>query len=151
MDAGSIMKSTTERVNLNTEIKKRIELFTPKFSGKIHYTSLPGSFIHQLPKQDILQILDILLDNAIKYGDRALEIHLTKTSLSVSNDGTKVKTEDIEKIFDRFYQIDKSKEGSGLGLAIAKTLCDQNGWTIRCSNQNSRTTFTVYFNPKNRT
>ena len=151
MDASSIIKSTTESVNLNAEIKKRIELFTPKFSGKIHYTSLPGSFIHQLPKQDILQILDILLDNAIKYGDRTLKIHLTKTSLFISNDGAKIKTEDLEKIFDRFYQTDKSKEGSGLGLAIAKTLCSQNGWTIRCSNQNNRTTFTVYFNPKNRT
>lgn len=151
MDAGNIIKSTTERINLNTEIKKRIELFTPKFSGKIHYTSLPGSFIHQLPKQDILQILDILLDNAIKYGEQNLEIHLTKTSLSISNDGTKVKTEDLEKIFDRFYQTDKSKEGSGLGLAIAKTLCDQNGWTIKCSNQNNYTTFTVCFSPKNRT
>ena len=151
MDAGSIMKSTTERVNLNAEIKKRIEMFAPKFSGKIHYTSLPGSFIHQLPKQDILQILDILLDNAIKYGKQTLEIHLTKVSLSISNDGTKVKTEDLEKIFDRFYQTDKSKEGSGLGLAIAKTLCDQNGWGIKCSNRNSRTTFTVYFNSKNRT
>ena len=42
----------------------------------------------------------------------------------------------------------KSKEGSGLGLAIAKTLCNQNGWIIRCSNQNFRTTFTIYFNPK---
>lgn len=151
MDAGSIMKSTTERVNLNAEIKKRIEMFAPKFPGKIHYTSLPGSFIHQLPRQDILQILDILLDNATKYGKQTLEIHLTKTSLSISNDGTKVKTEDLEKIFDRFYQTDKSKEGSGLGLAIAKTLCDQNCWTIKCSNQNSRTTFTVYFSPKNRT
>lgn len=151
MDTGSIMKSTTERVNLNTEIKKRIEMFTPKFSGEIHYTSLPGSFIHQLPKQDILQILDILLDNAIKYGKQTLEINLTKTSLSISNDGTKIKTEDLEKIFDRFYQTDKSKEGSGLGLAIAKTLCEQNGWTIKCSNQNNRTTFTVYFSPKNRT
>ena len=45
---------------------------------------------------------------------------------------------------------DKSTEGSGLGLAITKTLCDQNGWTIKCSNQNYRTTFTVYFNSKNR-
>lgn len=151
MDAGSIMRSKIERINLNAEIKKRIEIFAPKFSGRISYTSLPGSFIHQLPKQDILQILDILLDNAIKYGEQTLEIYLTKTSLSISNDGTKIKTEDLEKIFDRFYQTDKSKEGSGLGLAIAKTLCDQNDWTIKCSNQNNRTTFTVYFNPKNHT
>ena len=80
-----------------------------------------------------------------------MEIHLAKISLSISNDAIKVKTADLEKIFDRFYQTDKSKEGSGLGLAIAKTLCSQNGWTIRCSNQNNRTTFTVYFNSKNRT
>ena len=56
----------------------------------MHYANIPGSFIHQLPKLGILQILDILLDSAIKYGEQTIEIHLTKTSLSISNDGTKV-------------------------------------------------------------
>ena len=53
---------------------------------------------------------------------------------------------DQEKIFDRFYQADKSKDGSGLGLAIAKELCRQNGWKIICENQNHRTRFIVIFN-----
>ena len=53
---------------------------------------------------------------------------------------------DQEKIFDRFYQADKSKDGSGLGLAITKELCRQNGWKIICENQNHRTRFIVIFN-----
>ena len=145
MDADSIMKNTAERVNLNTEIKKRIEMFAPKFPGKIHYASLPGSFIHQLPKQDILQILDILLDNAIKYGKQTLEINLTKTSISISNDGTKVKTEDLEKIFDRFYQTDKSKEGSGLGLAIARWIAEAHDIRLSLTSELGRgTTIHLY-------
>ena len=49
------------------------------------------------------------------------------------------------KVFDRFYQSDKTKEGSGLGLAIAKALCEQNGWEIRCERVRRATKFGVVF------
>lgn len=147
MDAGSIKKSRLEKVDLEAEIKKHIELFQPKFKGAIKFT-VRSNYIGLLPKQDALQVLDILLDNATKYGDKKISIVLENTSVAISNDGATIAESDLEKVFDRFYQTDKTKEGSGLGLAIAKAICEQNGWTINCKNLKHLTCFTVMFTEK---
>lgn len=143
MDAGNIEKSTTEDINLKAEIEKRIEMFKPKFTGSISLKDSSDNQIIKLPKQDLFQVLDILLDNATKYGDKKISIILDKNGFVVANDGATIPKEDQEKIFDRFYQTDKTKDGSGLGLAIAKALCEQNGWDIKCKSDNVRTSFTL--------
>jgi signal transduction histidine kinase len=66
-------------------------------------------------------------------------------SVIIFNDGATISDNDLGKVFDRFYQTDKTKEGSGLGLAIAKAICEQNGWGISCKNANHRTCFKVNF------
>ena len=145
MDAGNIEKSAPEKVDLSAEIKKHIELFKPRFPGKISFKSTSDLKSWTLGKQDFLQILDILLDNAVKYGDKKILIKLNKNSVVVTNDGAVIKKEDEEKVFDRFYQTDKTKSGSGLGLAIAKAIVDKNGWRISCESDKKETSFTVIF------
>lgn len=91
-------------------------------------------------RQGIIKIVNILLDNAIKYGKENGEIlvSLVKNGnnvfLTVKNDGSNVKDEDSNKIFERFYRAEGSRSrglgGSGLGLAIAKSICDKNKWKI---------------------
>ena len=146
MDAGNIEKTTAENINLKTEIEKRIEIFKPKFTGSISLKDSSNDKTISLPKQDLLQVLDILLDNATKYGDKKISILLDKNGFAITNDGATISKNDLEKVFDRFYQTDKSKDGSGLGLAIAKELCRQNGWKIICESQNRHTRFVVKFN-----
>lgn len=145
MDAGNIKKGAIEDINLKAEIEKRIEMFKPKFTGSISFKDCSDNKTIKLPKQDLLQVLDILLDNATKYGDKKISIILDKNSFAVTNDGTTISKEDQEKIFDRFYQTDKSKDGSGLGLAIAKALCEQNDWQINCESNKNLTKFIVTF------
>ncbi len=145
MDAGRVDKSALEEVDLKAEIEKRVEIFKPKFSGNISFKLDDEPKSLSLPKQDFLQVLDILLDNATKYGDKKISVALDKDKVIVSNDGTMVSSEDLEKVFDRFYQTDKSKDGSGLGLAIAKALCEQNGWSIKCESGSGKTTFICVF------
>ena len=145
MDAGSIEKSVTEEINLKETIRERIEVFKPKFKGKISFEKKTEKIKRSLPKQDFLQVLDILLDNATKYGDKKIKIILNENDFVVSNDGATVEKQDLEKIFDRFYQTDKTHEGSGLGLAIAKAICEQNGWKINCESDKKTTKFTVCF------
>ena len=145
MDAGSFDKTLVEKVNLSAEIKKRIEMFQPKFSGQISFKSAAKVKNKSLPKQDLLQILDILLDNATKYGKSTIAVTLRENSISVSNDGATISKHDAEKVFDRFYQTDKTREGSGLGLAIAKALCEQNGWHIRCESSKNQASFILTF------
>ena len=145
MDAGSIDKSALEEVNLKAEIKKRVEIFKPKFSGNISFRPGDEPKSLSLPKQDFLQVLDIILDNATKYGNKKISVTLDKNKVAVSNDGATIPSKDQEKVFDRFYQTDKSKDGSGLGLAIAKALCEQNGWNIKCESGSGKTTFICIF------
>lgn len=145
MDADSTNKTPAEQVDLATELQNHIDIFKPKSSGNITFKTSTKSTIHSLPKQDILQIIDILLDNATKYGDKKIAVTLKQDSLTISNDGATISKDDCEKVFDRFYQTDKTSSGSGLGLAIAKALCDQNGWTIRCESTPHQTKFTLTF------
>ena len=145
MDAGNIEKGAIEDIKLKAEIEKRIEMFKPKFTGSISLKDSSDNQIIKLPKQDLLQVLDILLDNATKYGDKKISILLNKNGFAVTNDGAIISKEDQEKIFDRFYQTDKTKDGSGLGLAIAKALCEQNDWQITCESNKNLTKFIVTF------
>lgn len=145
MDAGSIDKVPSEEVDLGVLVGEHVEMFRPKFTGKITVKTAGEDLKCFLPKQDFSQVLDILLDNATKYGDKKTTIALNQNELIVKNDGAKVSKKDMDKIFDRFYQTDKTKEGSGLGLAIAKAICEQNNWQIICESNNKITQFTVKY------
>jgi signal transduction histidine kinase len=93
----------------------------------------------------IKQLITILLDNAIKYTDYGGKIELileTSTSiyqLSVRDTGEGISKEHIDKIFDRFYRVDKSRSrsygGSGLGLAIAKCIVNEHKGTINIKSE----------------
>ena len=87
----------------------------------------------------VRQIMSILLDNAMKYSDREIEVTLTRdektAQITVSNDTSEeVSDEDILHMFDRFYRSDISrssgKPGHGLGLSIARAACDNIGGKI---------------------
>ena len=67
---------------------------------------------------------------------------------SVQDTGMGIAPEDVNKIFDRFYRTDRSRDresgGSGLGLAITKALVDAHGGWIKVDSQlNAGTTFTI--------
>ncbi|MCR8968740.1 cell wall metabolism sensor histidine kinase WalK [Facklamia sp. 7083-14-GEN3] len=80
------------------------------------------------------QILVILLDNAVKYSTDRPEIHISvsqtmnKVEIAVQDFGEGMTAEDKERVFSRFYRVDKAraraKGGNGLGLSIAKQLVE---------------------------
>lgn len=91
---------------------------------------------------ELLQMIEVLLDNAIKYtkpnGTISLELKAKKRSalLRVIDSGPGIKQEDLARIFDRFYRTDDARtrsgdeDGYGLGLAIAKRIITKHGGTI---------------------
>ncbi|SDF36045.1 sensor histidine kinase [Sporomusa acidovorans] len=102
------------------------------------------SLIVQADKERMNQLLLILLDNAIKYGQQEGSVILTvkqaggskgTVNLIVQDDGAGIPQEQQQLIFERFYRVDKvrSREagGNGLGLAIAKWIVEAHGGTIR--------------------
>lgn len=80
------------------------------------------------------QVLVILLDNAIKYSTKRKEVHLSlstsmsKVNIAVQDFGEGISEEDKQKVFNRFYRVDKArsrdKGGNGLGLSIAHRLIE---------------------------
>ncbi|SHI54357.1 sensor histidine kinase [Lutispora thermophila] len=105
-------------------------------------------------KEQMEQVVMILLDNAVKYSgaNGKVDLSLRKSNnyavLSVSNTGEGIPPESLERIFDRFYRGDKSRArksgGYGLGLSIAKAIVDLHGGRIYArSGTNEYTTFFV--------
>lgn len=104
-------------------------------------------------EQALQQVVDILLDNAQKYstpgGVTTVQLSNykpTKCRLRVSNPGTEIPSEDLKKIFQRFYRMDKarSRDGSfGLGLSVAESLVIQHKGKIWAESHNGINTFTI--------
>lgn len=103
--------------------KKQIQVSKSKISQEI-----------EVNDQEVIDLLVILLDNAVKYsGEKSkIEIESKKTSkhfdLHIIDHGVGIKKEDLPFIFDRFYRADSArvKGGYGLGLSIAKQIAKKN-------------------------
>lgn len=96
-------------------------------------------------KDRLLQVLDNLLANALRHCPLRGEVVLTAQAspeglrVEVWNDGPGIPDEELNRIFDRFYRLDKSRDrehgGSGLGLAIAKSIVEGHGGRIWAESQ----------------
>ena len=140
---------TAEAPKKDTDIAKvvrnRTQLIQARLGDKKLELELPEKAVINLNAADFTQVLDILLDNAVKYSEKKVVVRLDGKRLIVENDGKTIAKDKIDKIFDRFYQTDKTAEGSGLGLAIAKAIADQNKWNIQVESDKKLTRFSVSF------
>ncbi|MEO1771273.1 MULTISPECIES: cell wall metabolism sensor histidine kinase WalK [Enterococcus] len=88
----------------------------------------------------IMQVIDNIMNNAIKYSPDGgkITVHLLETHnnvvLSVTDEGLGIPKKDLEKVFERFYRVDKARArkqgGTGLGLAISKEVIKAHKGTI---------------------
>ena len=134
-----------KEVDVAKIVEKRAQLVKARLGDKVLKINAPKACKIVLAESDLMQILDILLDNAAKYSKSFIKVTVNEKSIAVENDGKTIPSDKIEKIFDRFYQTDKTAEGSGLGLAIAKAVADQNKWKLVANSDKKTTTFTLSF------
>lgn len=141
-------------------IREVLDSFEYKFTKKnrnitysLNENSLGSSYV-LADEERIQQVLTNLIDNAIKYGSREGNVQISlhsdeeKVYVSVEDDGPGIEEEHLEKIFRRFYRVDKSrsreKGGTGLGLAICKHLMSAHGEKITVDSKvGEGTTFTI--------
>ncbi len=128
---GSNSAKNLELIRLN-DIAAGIERNLQPLAKKAGITlvfSTPGEILLLANKDVLWQGIYNIVDNAIKYTDTdgyvlvAMERVGTNVIIEVRDNGVGISSEDIDKIFDRFYRVDKARDratgGTGLGLAIA--------------------------------
>ena len=101
-------------------------------------------------RDKLRQLVSVLLDNAIKYGQDGGTITMTlqKTDrharLTVANPGDPIPPEQLRRLFERFYRADASrgeKSGFGLGLPIANTIASEHKGTLKAESDATSTRF----------
>ncbi len=136
-----------EQVNFNELIQKVIDEF--------NYSDIKINFIHNeiinfLCDKDLISTaISNLLSNAIKYSKTdKIDVILTKNNnainLTVKDYGTGIAKEHLNRIFERFYRVDKTGSrksgGTGLGLAIVKNIIELHNGTITVESEEGKGT-----------
>ncbi|WP_281974773.1 sensor histidine kinase [Halobacillus litoralis] len=91
-------------------------------------------------EQKLKQLIYIFMDNARKYSEDQIEVSLVSTAekaeIQIVDHGIGMEAEELEKVFDRFYQVEESRtDGYGLGLSMAKELAKAIGAEISLKSQ----------------
>ena len=151
------LKVKFQRLDLGKLLEQNVRMMTP-LAGKKEI-ALQGENFRKAnilaDEQKIKQLILILVDNAIKYTPQGGKVivrqensDVTHAIFSVQDSGIGIAPEDKEKIFDRFYRVDKARSremgGNGLGLAIAMEILKlHKGKIFVDSELNVGTKFTV--------
>ncbi|WP_409272843.1 cell wall metabolism sensor histidine kinase WalK [Neobacillus sp. SCS-31] len=114
----------------------------------------------EIDEDKLTQVLDNIISNALKYSPEGGEVIFTvleeegKITVSIKDEGIGIPKENLGKIFDRFYRVDKARTrklgGTGLGLAIAREMVNAHGGTIWATSEEGKGTqiiFTLPYEP----
>ena len=146
---------------VESNLSKIVELSLLTFEGiayekkiKIDY-HIKDNIKMSLNENNIKELIEILLDNAIKHSKEngtitvSLKEDNKNIELLVTNEGEGIPAGEEEKIFERFYRSDKSRNRKesryGLGLAIAKNIVTNHNGVIGAKSKDGHTTFKVLF------
>lgn len=118
-------------------------------------TNIEENILFKCSKEEIEKLISIIIDNAIKhsYKDTKVIVDLKSNknniNIKITNVGDPIQSGSEEKIFERFYRADKSRNREanryGLGLAIAKSIVLNHKGTIKAYSTKEKTTFEIKF------
>jgi two-component system phosphate regulon sensor histidine kinase PhoR len=143
-DIGRLVKQTVERLKAQAE-RKSIAIEINLEAGMPHPV---------IDRSGIESVLVNLIHNAIKYTDSGGRINVEAAKngdailISVADTGSGIPEDELPRIFERFYKVDRSRnsEGSGLGLAISKHIIVSHGgkiWVNSAEGKGSTFSFTL--------
>lgn len=140
--------------NQTEQITKEIvdfNMFINKIINRHEMAAKDTTFVREIPNETIFteidpdkmtQVFDNVITNAMKYsrGDKRVEFHVKQNALynrmtiRIKDNGIGIPINKVDKIFDRFYRVDKARTrkmgGTGLGLAISKEIVEAHNGRI---------------------
>ena len=153
------MEKTNTSNNQKFDLSKEVQMSVSVFESIIYEkkikleTNIDEGIEFIGDKEDIKHIISILLDNSIKHTkeNNKIIVNLLKEKndikIEVKNQGEPIPEEEREKIFERFYRIDKARSRSekryGLGLSIAKGIVEKYKGSICANSKDGFTSFIV--------
>ncbi|MGG3469885.1 HAMP domain-containing sensor histidine kinase [Neobacillus pocheonensis] len=129
-------------INLEDFLNQTVKAFRNGFNREIHLeqeNTVVRPITIETDEKKLKQLLFIFLDNARKYSDYIITVSFGVVDgdayVKISDRGIGISNEELPKVFDRFYRVDKvrnrKKGGSGLGLSLAKEIADAIGARIQ--------------------
>ena len=123
----------------------------------IHIGPLPGTCFIEANAARINQVITNILSNSLKYSPESTTVTVSlETSqqfyyIMISDEGIGIPQESLDRIFERFYRVDKARAramgGTGLGLAIVKEIMEEHGGRVQISSKMGKgTTLSLRFN-----
>ena len=126
--------------NLIDEVLEQFEIKAKKKKIKLVHDAKSTNFLVVADKDKISQVLYNLISNSIKYGKNGgttkVACHQSKNGclVSIKDNGIGIAEKNINRLFERFYRVDKSRSreqgGTGLGLAIVKHILEAHNQNI---------------------
>ena len=141
------------KTELHAILNERIKTSEANITYSLNLLNKDGEL--KIDFEKVLTILKNLVENAIIYrGDLKPEIEIsiieTKSmyKIGVKDNGVGISPEDVEKIFERFYRVDKArtsnKAGTGLGLSIVKELVERCGGKVDVISKEGKGTIFIF-------
>ena len=142
-----------EDLDLGALVRSSLELTAPSFARRsisVDSSIAPGAVVHAR-SDELAQVVSNLLQNALRYtpagGDVRVEVSRTEghAVVRVGNSGTEIPPEDLPRVWERFFRVERSRDrssgGAGIGLAIVKRLVEEAGGRVGASSEGGVTTF----------
>lgn len=140
-------------------VKKYVNVILDSLAFEINERRLKvetklDDLVVKINHDDLDKLIRNLVTNAIKYnklgGKLIVTVNASDKSLSVSDTGVGIKQSEVDKIFERFYMVDKGRnrenDSSGIGLSIVKDICNYYNLKIEVHSELDKgSTFTIFF------
>ncbi|MEC1178451.1 cell wall metabolism sensor histidine kinase WalK [Metasolibacillus meyeri] len=147
---------TKEFVEFNKFLHRIIDRFEMSKSQNVTFVRLlpKTSYFVEIDTDKLTQVIDNIISNALKYSPDGGNIRFGFTvndnilTVMISDDGMGIPKENLTRIFERFYRVDRARArsmgGTGLGLAIAKDMIAAHGGKIWAESEEGKGT-TIFF------
>ena len=140
-----------EPIDLAVTVRSAVELAAPAVerAGLRVFVHAPATMPARANADHLAQVLANLLSNAVRYTPRGGVVTITAERrpadllVTVANTGETIPAADLDRVFERFYRVEKSRDrargGAGLGLAIVKQLVEAGGGRVGAASADGTT------------